>query len=736
MTPRLRLLPLAVLALVAWGHAPAKKANLTYQTGAKRADLVVQEIAAQAGLTLNTTDDARKHYLVVSVTDVDVEQLLDRIAKATSSKWAEQNGSRALVPDEGLRKAQQDEKTAKRIAEFKEAQAKFKERLEQKPMVDEETGETYTIEFESPGEKALMQLAQLINPNEIARLGDDGRLVFSTNPNRMQRPMPNRQALQILNGLVADHNKWAAEQIKMQEEQGQEMVGDADWAAYMALFGGDDKPKMFEGAPAKALLVVEMEGTFFGFPSGAPSVELKVYDQKGVAVIHSELQMGGGWMEEAESVEYDENGEVMGDGKEVITEEQQQKILPEDRVIVKFSEKSKQLMALESMDEASLEFPPGLLTLLRDPEANDPLGFHHTDTLLSIAEAKKLDVVANLADTDMFESFSMGASESGMSVGQAYEALQADSVVENKDGWLLVSPTDPIKARDLRQDRTALKRFVSSVEREGEASLDNVAEFALASPSPMQNGTSMVYLLAFAPQTFQGIFGETMDWPMLRFYGSLGAQHRTALRQGGRVQFSSLTTQARTILTNMAFSSSAKIKSAAKMKEQSQLPGFMQMFGGFMGGMMGGARDYTEEPTEVMPGGLPGAGAIEMTLASEPIARPEGSKTMFFLAFGALGADELAMFELMRESPEAEEAAQFFPAPGKVRLGVRDRMGFTFWLSPEAGLTKTLLDDRVPKDAQVVEFTNLPADFKALIEARKKAIKESPFGKMMGGIGG
>jgi hypothetical protein len=75
--------------------------------------------------------------------------------------------------------------------------------------------------------------------------------------------------------------------------------------------------------------------------------------------------------------------------------------------------------------------------------------------------------------------------------------------------------------------------------------------------------------------------------------------------------------------------------------------------------------------------------------------------------------------------------SEFFPVPERVKVGNRELLNFTFWLSREAGLTKTLTDDSVPKDARVVPFDQIPAELRLLIEQRKKAIRESPFGKMI-----
>jgi hypothetical protein len=742
MSPRLRLLlPLAALGMTAVGYAPQEA--FSYQTGAKRADLVVQEIAQKLGTPLATTDDAKKHYLIIAVTDVDSEAVLTRVAKVTSSKWTDVNGVRTLVIDEAVRRTEKAEIDAKRVEEFKKAQAEFKKRLDAKPFdfeklgEDEDVPDDYVWPYDTPAEKALAELVLMIDPREAARISDNGRVVFSTLPNRMQRPMNSAQATRILAALVADHNKWAVERIKELEEQKKEMVGDPEMAQYLAMFGEDEKPKLFDGAPSKALLVIESGSEFFDWGGGELTVELKIYDRKGGVVIQESAPINSRVSQMMDEYEIGPDGEYT---KKVPDEQKNQEIKPEDRVIVEFSAKTKQLAAMEGMNDMTLNLPDTLLAVLRDPVENDPLGFHHTDILHAVAKHKKLDVVANLSDTDMFESFQMGPASEGVTVGTAYNSLKDEDVsnVEEKDGWLVISPKDPNKARETRLDRASLKRFIDVLTREGTATLDSLSQFALDSPSPMENGTSMIYLLAFAPNSIQGILGDTMDWPMLRFYATLSPQQKTGLRQNGRITFGQLTQRSRDVLTKMAFGSNARIKPADKMADSAKMPFFMELMGGMFGGRQ--AKDFTEEPTEVMPNGLPGDGFVTAIVTNEPVARPAGEKAMMFMMFGTLSADELAMFEIMKSSSamqEAGEAGEMFDLPKQVRLGSREKLNFQFWLSPAAGITKTLMDDTVSKDAQTISLDNLPAEFKALIEQRKKAIMASPFGKLMtSGIGG
>ncbi|MEX2242354.1 MAG: hypothetical protein WD716_00770 [Fimbriimonadaceae bacterium] len=740
MAPRARtLVVLAAVSLVAAGHAPDPNVGpLSYKTEAKRADLVVQEIAAQAGLTLESTDDAKRHVLVIAVTDVEPDALLERIALVTSSKWDVVGEKRTLVPDQDVRRKEQATKDAKRVEAFKKAQQQMRDELNKKPGVrppvgigeEEEMEEDYDVP-PSPAEQALKQLAVLIDPNEVAKLGDDGRIVFSSSPNRMQRAMRNNQVTRILNDLVASHNAWAAEKIKEREAM-KAATTDPETLAYMDMFGDESEAKLFETPPSKALLVLEIGSGFMSFMSGeSPEVKLKVYDQKGAVIAQASETMGNSWYEDFATSEEE--------GEEAPPKVAQEKITEADRTLIQFSEKSKILSSLNPGESMNFNFPAPLLDLLSDPVTHDPLGFHHTDMVHAIAKAKNLDVVANLSDSDM-EMFSMGMEERGVTVGQAYNAFKNEggSTVTEADGWLTVAPADPIVARERRQDRVVLKAFITRVRQEGTASLDAISSFALSSPKPDFESGLVLYLLAFAPSTLQGLIGQTMDWDTLQLYASMLPNQKSSLRQGGRVPFGTLTTQARNILTRMSFSCRAGIKPAADLQKTGEQPFSWGLMGALFGG---GASSLAEEPTEVMPNGLPPDGAIELKLVNEPIGTTEGSSGSFFLGMGALGADEFAMFEMMKEFAQASgeglgEMGEMFTVPKTIKLGSREKLNFFFWLSPNAGMHKTLMDDTVPKNAPTVDTSNLPPAFRLLIDQRKKAIKESPYGRMLGGFGG
>jgi hypothetical protein len=156
-----------------------------------------------------------------------------------------------------------------------------------------------------------------------------------------------------------------------------------------------------------------------------------------------------------------------------------------------------------------------------------------------------------------------------------------------------------------------------------------------------------------------------------------------------------------------------------------------------MGDMMGqNTKTAIEEPTELMPNGLPPEGWVELATSNESTISADSGSNIFFLGMGNMGAGEIAFMEVLREFSESRgESEDYFQLPDTVRMASRDRLKFDFWLSPAAGMSKTLLDDKVDKDAKPVSFANIPPAFRAEIDKRKKEIKDSPYGRLLGGIG-
>lgn len=143
--------------------------------------------------------------------------------------------------------------------------------------------------------------------------------------------------------------------------------------------------------------------------------------------------------------------------------------------------------------------------------------------------------------------------------------------------------------------------------------------------------------------------------------------------------------------------------------------------------------NYRKEPTELMPTGLPPAAFLALQHKALPIAvlasDPEGGiggMDEAALLRGALGVDDLALFEYLRQDPSFEDVVDTLPQFGKVRVGKRAVYEFTFNVGPNVFMDRSLKDDAYDANSEPVSMDNLPQAFKDQIAKRVEAFKKSP----------
>jgi hypothetical protein len=91
-------------------------------------------------------------------------------------------------------------------------------------------------------------------------------------------------------------------------------------------------------------------------------------------------------------------------------------------------------------------------------------------------------------------------------------------------------------------------------------------------------------------------------------------------------------------------------------------------------------------------------------------------------AFGAFGADEMAFFRMMMESPEAAQAMGGMTFD-KFRVGQRNRLTFLFYLAPKVFIRSSVNHDSVDPKSAVVTYEQLPERFKNEVKKRRDKFK-------------
>jgi hypothetical protein len=717
---RLAIFSWAALAATAFAQDFDKK--ISFESTGGTAKQVLKDIGKAAGLTLETAPQTANEVLVIRVKDVTVGDLMKKIAQVTSGVWQQEGEIYRLVADNPKRNAEAQAERTARIKAIKEAIDKLL-KGEPKPSASGQViagggGAVMTMGALGSGGaegEAIKSLLPMLDAATLADIPDDGRMVFSSNPTRMQRPF-SRNVGQIIDKLVVEHNKMVDQMKKAEDEttKTEQQIQAEKFARDMGLMPDSRK---IEGPASKLLLVAARQQFMDGI-----TLQLKLFDQQGRVAAQGmqNITIRGGAF----------------DFEEIISSQTKPAPPPDPKdEEVKFSQTSQQLQdfmrGMNPMGGATAKpMPKEVREVLLRPDLHDPLSFIHGEASVYMAKVRDLNLVANLPDdlTSLFSAFATAK----VSVNSQYKTLTEgqQTKAEVADGWMVVSPARPNEARIRRADRAALTGFIAIANSKGVPSLDDLAAYAMKANPPMESPGAILHLAMFAPSAMGQGIGGLQSWDMLRLYGTLSQGQKSALINRQPIRFGELTAQQSQIVSRLVFGASARLKIDTGRQEQGG--GLLDMARTFM---PSAGTDYREEPTEIMPNGLPGDGYI--TVNAEvgnfvTVATGQNAETSGM--FGALGADEIAMFRWMKEDPNFSQFAVGLPNFEQFRVGNRETYTFVFHVAPRVSATHILRNDNMPKDAAAVNYDGLPQAFRDRVDQRVKDFKKNPF-PAFGGFG-
>jgi hypothetical protein len=701
---------------------------VTYSTVAVSVKKAVQDIAKVTGAKLDVADAAANEIVVISVKDAPLSELMKRIADVTSCEWKTDSGGIQWLnySTEKTRKEQADETAEHEKQVAKGVTELLKDREPIPADVEEEGANSEILDMDSEG-KAIFKILKLIPTSAIASVLGGERLVYSTSPTRMQRGLGNIDA--IIADLIAEHNKEAKARVDAQkaaeeddpqtvEQQRQQREMQAMFGGFGGRFVGQDK--QITVPPAKVLFVVSNEGVLFLQPN--ITFEMRLYDAAGKVILSSEQ-----WLPSGESF-----ADMVPNPQEANAPQEPQ---PAKGTPIEFSPLAREFASLTDFREiANRDRTPSqaLMERLIRPDLYDPLSFADSEAFLAVAKAKNVNLICNLPDNmeSILQAFTKGTAttvESFLAQVKANDKLQ----VKEGGGWMQISPSSRVESRAIRVDRRALTDLIAAGRSKGTPSLDDVATYALKCDEPAHTAIVSPYIMMFAQKAFaQGMRGQT-DWTMLRIYGNLSASQRQLLWSGSALPVRSLNPGIKKLVDKMAFGAPVRLQVERPENKSSTGP-FMEM----LQRMMPTAPvDYRDEPTEIMPAGLPQDAFLSMKGSNEyfvvPIMTgPDPTGGMM----GALGADELAMLQWIKETPQLQQmGADGIPTIDKVRVGDRKVMDFAFHFAPGVTRAETLMDDSLAKNAPETPMAALPEGFKALIQKKLEALRKEKFPFFGGG---
>ncbi|MDR3690751.1 MAG: hypothetical protein P4L46_15345 [Fimbriimonas sp.] len=724
---------------------------ISFVTRAARASEVVKQIASTAHVDLQVSPQLQDEVLVIAVKDQPLSAVMARIATVTSGQWKQEGSTYRLIADQAVRTQEERADLAKRIATVKkaiservtgerkalEAMAKLqakatadksktkgakvdtkKAEVQAPPDGPDETGDM-SMNYISSEEMAITHLLVGLDPSVLARMNPGDRLVFSSNPTQTQRTM-GPDASEIINGFIMKHNEEVAKLPAGADSEMDSSGMDPQQLESMKRMMKMRTSKI--GVVAKALLIVR-KSQGFGM---ANEVEMRLYDSKGGVIFSADsgLNLGSspnGMFTTDTSSGTDDAGP------------QKPKTPPTGKTPVEYSDDSKALNAAfkgVGSGNFKLNLSPELRRKMYAPDKFDPLSFDQTDNILAVAKAAGKPLVANISDEWGSGDFEIGPSSANSTVESVMadlESAKTEREVKDSD-FEVVMPAEPVHSRAIRLNRSALANLLHAAELKGVPSLDDQVEFATQTSDESSGTVAIAYIVMFVPGGLMDAISGNSNRPMLRFYGHLPPEARATLAQGGKLAFANLTPGQRDELDRMTYGADAKLMvDDGQHPYDPNQPVWMQ----FLSTQMT-SQDYREEPTEIAPNGVPPAGYVELHVTKESFASPQGIDSPVMGMLGMLGPDEMAMFTMMKDQKGSgsEQLDAILPTLGKLKIGDRSVMHFTFHVANQVVVHQLLRDQRFPDNALVVSANTLPSDFQKQIAARVEALKKSPFGAM------
>ncbi|HZH99021.1 MAG TPA: hypothetical protein VEX38_08615, partial [Fimbriimonadaceae bacterium] len=447
-------------------------------------------------------------------------------------------------------------------------------------------------------------------------------------------------------------------------------------------------------APFKALLTVTSEAN----DAGGMSSDLIVADSRGRIVARSNMRF---------KTSFDALNEQMNAAP------------PSDKgTPVELPARTKRLMEMvKKMMGSSPQAieDPEIRTALLNPATHDPLELVVGDSAVAAASALGQNLV--LQPHDVLFMTMLFQLVMGQPVAETFFdrlATIGDMHLEREEGWLLARPNRPIWANEQLLDRKAAADLFESYKRENRMSLDALAKFSLA------QGREPILLMFLAmfifPESGDQLYGS---WDVLKYFGSLSAEQRTAAEKHATYKFSQLSPAQITLLAGMVF------KSRPNMTYTHD---------------EAGGNPYellSSEVTEAFPNGVPPDGELELSMQNEPVVFASASSpgaynpsprpmTTHELAWEAFTKERQDLFPWGAESPTYDRFQE-----GKSQLWT-----FEFKLNKHLAVHKQLRDNTYDPRSPKLKLDQLPEKFRSEVTAKIEELRKSHANSKPGDFGG
>lgn len=676
------MLSLAAAAL-AFSIPQSSQIDVFSQPGV-RLPAVVAALSAKTGRALTLDASFRNEVAVIDVTDVSVDDLMARLATASSGVWVKQSdGSERLMPDGPARQREEAALLAARRKAIQEGLAELRKNVQEQTREALAPSNRPGAGTNDDDEEVGVDLGSLVAHHVALQFGESvlqlrpgERVVYSTQPTAAQRGW-NAQGFPsaLMNAFVRGLNL----------EEGRRLG--ALWVIVKRQRGdlGAD--------PQITLQFMAVDNTGQGVDGGMYSFGRDRGFEMAVAVA-------------AEAAA--ESGEVtigeLTPARQAPSEPMPQ--LPEPKWSREYTLVG-QFGAAMMRGNLSPETRDGRNVLNR-PDRWDPMQFVYGEQLVFIARNTGRDLVSVLPDAPAFNN-----EPSKDEAWRNWLKLKNMATVTQEGSWTLAKPTHPPEARATRLDRDRLASLLEMGRTGLIVPTEEVMRFAvdLESGGGAEAMASLFFVLPEAA-ILQGMGGMSGNLAGVRFYLSLSDTEKKNLAAGMTLNAASLTPPARQALWEAVYwDELALARQPAKPLAADDMWGAMA--GGFGTAMMSGGmgmfgRGNTTEPTLLLPQGVGGAQLAGSALQSTYLlpVDPDGSRGAFSLP---LSIPDLAMFQMMMQMDESGQGGiQLQQILTHLAVGTCNRQRISIAFNPQLSASVETVTYSRPDTSRTYNVNALP----------------------------
>lgn len=498
-----------------------QSATVSLTIPAAPVNVVLKQLSQMTGKRYEARGDVGEEIVCLRVTNVNPDDLRAKLAEVTGGEWRPAQDSQVLVSSPAFEKREQDETIATERAGIQKSLQELSAQFTRNPIFDKKAAQEVINRINvdvqayqkittdppsvaemanrqngTPAQRLLIRLLQAIPVNDITGLPDGAKVVYSSQPNRMQRAFPSSSG-SLISQFVGEEKSWesTARATKLSSGETVEIPPFPESFKINLIFNN------WEGGP------------------GA-SADLAVYDANHKIILTSNARLDG-WDEAAgrrnTTPPQAKPGEQrVEEGQDA--DELRRLVQRDNHKPIKDEAQRTTLMA---------KWKPKLV----DPAQFEPLAYVPGALWQKLAEERKVNLVANVYE----EAFSSYADtyEGPRTPSTILEKLRAGCHVDEANGWMTIRPQFLLANRLDRIERPAVGSLVRSSLLAGGLTIDGASDY-------MANHSKRYGLLAwdggYLSAFFRGsgptsIFALLVRRDELRFYGLLSPVNRSQLHQ-------------------------------------------------------------------------------------------------------------------------------------------------------------------------------------------------------------